>query len=85
MIATRLTEMFSLQHPIALIPDESQRDAITTDAQRRFGGWGGLIVGTPDEIASAPVNAGPPGDSSMSTGDDRFVPMVPSPSCPALL
>jgi len=43
----------SLQHPIALIPDEGQREAITTDAQRRFGGWGGLLVGSPDEIASA--------------------------------
>jgi len=43
----------SVQHPVALVTSESEREAITADAQRRFGGWGGLIVGTPDEVSQA--------------------------------
>jgi alkanesulfonate monooxygenase SsuD/methylene tetrahydromethanopterin reductase-like flavin-dependent oxidoreductase (luciferase family) len=32
---------------------ESEREAVTADAQRRFGGWGGLIVGDATEVAAA--------------------------------
>jgi alkanesulfonate monooxygenase SsuD/methylene tetrahydromethanopterin reductase-like flavin-dependent oxidoreductase (luciferase family) len=42
----------SVQHPVALVPRESERARIEADATRRFGSWGGLIVGTPDEIAA---------------------------------
>jgi alkanesulfonate monooxygenase SsuD/methylene tetrahydromethanopterin reductase-like flavin-dependent oxidoreductase (luciferase family) len=45
----------SVQIMVALVPDESQREAVTDLAARRFGGWGlgsRLIVGTPDELAA---------------------------------
>jgi alkanesulfonate monooxygenase SsuD/methylene tetrahydromethanopterin reductase-like flavin-dependent oxidoreductase (luciferase family) len=43
----------SVQHPIALVMRDAERDAVEADARRRFGAWGGLIAGTPDEVASA--------------------------------
>jgi len=43
----------SVQHPIALIPSESERAATGAEARRRFESWGGLIVGSPDEVAAA--------------------------------
>ena len=43
----------SVQHPVALVASESERAAVTADAQRRFGSWGGLIAGDSGEIAQA--------------------------------
>lgn len=43
----------SMQHPIALAPSAAQRDEVIAVAERRFGSWGGLIAGTPDEVAAA--------------------------------
>jgi alkanesulfonate monooxygenase SsuD/methylene tetrahydromethanopterin reductase-like flavin-dependent oxidoreductase (luciferase family) len=43
----------SVQHPVGLVVDESAREAVETQAQRRFGSWGGLLVGTADELVEA--------------------------------
>ena len=43
----------SVQHPIGLAPNSASRQAIVDQAERRFGSWGGLIAGTPDEVAEA--------------------------------
>ncbi|MCU1457735.1 MAG: class flavin-dependent oxidoreductase [Actinomycetia bacterium] len=43
----------SVQHPIALAPDEASRADVMDKAQRRFGTWGGLIAGTSNEVADA--------------------------------
>ena len=41
------------QHPITLGRSAAQVDALTGDARRRFGHWGGTIEGTPQVVASA--------------------------------
>jgi len=43
----------SVQHPVALVTEPARRDEILAQAQRRFGAWGGLVVGSPEEIAEA--------------------------------
>jgi alkanesulfonate monooxygenase SsuD/methylene tetrahydromethanopterin reductase-like flavin-dependent oxidoreductase (luciferase family) len=43
----------SMQHPIGLAAAAAVRDDVVATARRRFGSWGGLIAGTPDEVASA--------------------------------
>jgi len=43
----------SVQHPIGLVVDRAHRDEVATQARRRFGSWGGLIVGTPSEVIDA--------------------------------
>lgn len=43
----------SIQHPVGLAPDSAHRDEVLAQARRRFGAWGGLIAGTPDEVAAA--------------------------------
>ena len=43
----------SVQHPIGLVPNSASRQAVVEQAERRFGSWGGLIAGTPDEVAAA--------------------------------
>jgi alkanesulfonate monooxygenase SsuD/methylene tetrahydromethanopterin reductase-like flavin-dependent oxidoreductase (luciferase family) len=43
----------SLQRPIALSPDEASRDETVGTGERRFGSWGGLVGGTPGEVAEA--------------------------------
>ena len=43
----------SVQHPIGLAPSAAAREDVAGVARRRFGGWGGLITGTPDEVAVA--------------------------------
>jgi alkanesulfonate monooxygenase SsuD/methylene tetrahydromethanopterin reductase-like flavin-dependent oxidoreductase (luciferase family) len=45
----------STQHPVALAPTRQQRDDVVATARRRFGWWGGLLAGTPDEVAEALV------------------------------
>jgi alkanesulfonate monooxygenase SsuD/methylene tetrahydromethanopterin reductase-like flavin-dependent oxidoreductase (luciferase family) len=41
----------SVQHPVALVSDERERAAVTALAERRFGAWGGLLVGSAAELA----------------------------------
>ena len=43
----------SIQHPVGLATSAADREAVVATAKRRFGTWGGLIAGTPDEVASA--------------------------------
>lgn len=43
----------STQHPVGLAPSTASRDDVVETARRRFGGWGGLVAGTPDEVAAA--------------------------------
>jgi alkanesulfonate monooxygenase SsuD/methylene tetrahydromethanopterin reductase-like flavin-dependent oxidoreductase (luciferase family) len=40
----------SVQHPIGLVTADSDRERVEAQATRRFGAWGGLIVGTPSEV-----------------------------------
>jgi alkanesulfonate monooxygenase SsuD/methylene tetrahydromethanopterin reductase-like flavin-dependent oxidoreductase (luciferase family) len=41
----------SVQHPIGLASGAADREETVATAQRRFGGWGGLIAGTSTEVA----------------------------------
>lgn len=43
----------SLQRPVGLAPSSATRDEVVAQAERRFGPWGGLVAGTPDEVAAA--------------------------------
>ena len=43
----------SVQHPIGLAASSSERDEVVRVAERRFGGWGGLVAGTPDVMKAA--------------------------------
>lgn len=47
------TARVSVQHPIGLAASSAERDDVVRVAERRFGGWGGLVAGTPDEVAAA--------------------------------
>lgn len=42
----------SVQHPVGLAASSAAREETEAVARKRFGGWGGLVVGTPDEVAS---------------------------------
>lgn len=46
------TARVSIQHPIGLAPSRRERDDVEATARKRFGSWGGLVTGTPDEVAS---------------------------------
>jgi alkanesulfonate monooxygenase SsuD/methylene tetrahydromethanopterin reductase-like flavin-dependent oxidoreductase (luciferase family) len=43
----------SVQHAVGLAATSAARDEVAGVARRRFGGWGGLITGTPDEVVDA--------------------------------
>lgn len=43
----------SVQHPIGFVTEGADRGAVEADAQRRFGSWGGLRVGTASELTEA--------------------------------
>ncbi|KAA0236143.1 MAG: LLM class flavin-dependent oxidoreductase [Actinobacteria bacterium] len=43
----------SVQHPIGLAPTAASRREVVETAERRFGGWGGLVAGTAAEVAAA--------------------------------
>ncbi len=43
----------SLQRPVGLAASSANRDEVVAQAERRFGSWGGLVAGTPDEVATA--------------------------------
>jgi alkanesulfonate monooxygenase SsuD/methylene tetrahydromethanopterin reductase-like flavin-dependent oxidoreductase (luciferase family) len=40
----------SVQHPVGLVTDASDRQRVEEQAGRRFASWGGLVVGTPAEV-----------------------------------
>lgn len=42
----------SVQHPVGLAPSSATREDVIEVARRRFGSWGGLVCGTPDEVAA---------------------------------
>jgi len=42
----------SVQHPVGLAGSATARDEVHDVAYRRFGKWGGLLTGTPDEVAA---------------------------------
>jgi alkanesulfonate monooxygenase SsuD/methylene tetrahydromethanopterin reductase-like flavin-dependent oxidoreductase (luciferase family) len=43
----------SVQHPIGLAHDESDHADVVATVTRRFGTWGAVVAGTPDEVANA--------------------------------
>jgi alkanesulfonate monooxygenase SsuD/methylene tetrahydromethanopterin reductase-like flavin-dependent oxidoreductase (luciferase family) len=43
----------SAQHPIAVAPSMAARDETIALLEKRFAAWGGLVGGTPDEVAAA--------------------------------
>jgi alkanesulfonate monooxygenase SsuD/methylene tetrahydromethanopterin reductase-like flavin-dependent oxidoreductase (luciferase family) len=43
----------SVQHPIALAASESELPALRARAERRYAGWGGVLIGTAPELARA--------------------------------
>jgi alkanesulfonate monooxygenase SsuD/methylene tetrahydromethanopterin reductase-like flavin-dependent oxidoreductase (luciferase family) len=43
----------SVQHPVGFVTEGADRDAVEAAAQRRFGSWGGLLVGTATELIDA--------------------------------
>jgi alkanesulfonate monooxygenase SsuD/methylene tetrahydromethanopterin reductase-like flavin-dependent oxidoreductase (luciferase family) len=56
----------SVQHPVAIVRDESERAAVEATVTRRFRGWGGIICGVADEIAAALTR-------EVELGVERFV------------
>ncbi|MFD0689795.1 LLM class flavin-dependent oxidoreductase [Actinomadura fibrosa] len=43
----------SVQHPVGLAPSSAAREEVAELVHRRFGAWGGVVAGTPDEVAEA--------------------------------
>jgi alkanesulfonate monooxygenase SsuD/methylene tetrahydromethanopterin reductase-like flavin-dependent oxidoreductase (luciferase family) len=43
----------SVQRVVAVAPSAAERDEVVATAERRFGAWGGLVAGTPDEVVAA--------------------------------
>jgi alkanesulfonate monooxygenase SsuD/methylene tetrahydromethanopterin reductase-like flavin-dependent oxidoreductase (luciferase family) len=43
----------SVQHPIGLAKNATERDDTIAAVNRRFGSWGGVIAGTADEVAAS--------------------------------
>jgi alkanesulfonate monooxygenase SsuD/methylene tetrahydromethanopterin reductase-like flavin-dependent oxidoreductase (luciferase family) len=43
----------SVQHPVGLAATTSARDEVRNVAERRFGAWGGVVTGTPDDVVAA--------------------------------
>jgi alkanesulfonate monooxygenase SsuD/methylene tetrahydromethanopterin reductase-like flavin-dependent oxidoreductase (luciferase family) len=43
----------SVQHPVGLASGDGDRDEVVATVERRFGAWGGVIAGTPAEVATA--------------------------------
>ncbi len=41
----------SVQHPVGLAPSSRHTREVAEVAERRFGSWGGLVVGTPEQVA----------------------------------
>ncbi|MEU9017671.1 LLM class flavin-dependent oxidoreductase [Actinomadura sp. NPDC048394] len=47
------TARVSVQHPIGLAASSATREEVFATVHRRFGVWGGVIAGTPDEVTAA--------------------------------
>jgi alkanesulfonate monooxygenase SsuD/methylene tetrahydromethanopterin reductase-like flavin-dependent oxidoreductase (luciferase family) len=45
----------SVQHPVGLAAGDADRDDVAGTVQRRFGSWGGVVTGTPSQVADALV------------------------------
>ncbi len=45
----------SVQHPVGLAANDADRDEVAALVQRRFGGWGGVVTGSPSDVADALV------------------------------
>jgi alkanesulfonate monooxygenase SsuD/methylene tetrahydromethanopterin reductase-like flavin-dependent oxidoreductase (luciferase family) len=45
------TARVSSQHPVGLAPSAAELNDVTAVAERRFGSWGGLVTGTPPQVA----------------------------------
>jgi alkanesulfonate monooxygenase SsuD/methylene tetrahydromethanopterin reductase-like flavin-dependent oxidoreductase (luciferase family) len=43
----------SVQHPMGLAPSRAARAEVEALTRRRFGAWGGIVTGTPDEVVAA--------------------------------
>jgi alkanesulfonate monooxygenase SsuD/methylene tetrahydromethanopterin reductase-like flavin-dependent oxidoreductase (luciferase family) len=56
----------SVQHPIGFVTEGADRDAVEAVAQRRFGSWGGLLVGTAPALVDALA-------SDLANGAQGFV------------
>lgn len=41
----------SVQHPLGLAASAADREEVLATVTRRFGSWGGIVAGTPDEVA----------------------------------
>jgi alkanesulfonate monooxygenase SsuD/methylene tetrahydromethanopterin reductase-like flavin-dependent oxidoreductase (luciferase family) len=41
----------SVQRPVGLVPSAGKREEVAAVAHKRLGGWGGLVVADPDELA----------------------------------
>ncbi len=42
----------SIQHPVALLDPGVALEETRARAERRFAGWGGVVIGTPEEVAA---------------------------------
>ena len=47
------TARISSQHPVGLAASVADLDAVASVAERRFGSWGGLVTGTPAQVAAS--------------------------------
>jgi alkanesulfonate monooxygenase SsuD/methylene tetrahydromethanopterin reductase-like flavin-dependent oxidoreductase (luciferase family) len=47
------TARVSVQRVVALAASSHDREEVVATAERRFGRWGGLVAGTPDEVVAA--------------------------------
>ena len=47
------TARVSVQRVVALAASTAEREEVVATAERRFGAWGGLVAGTPDEVVAA--------------------------------
>jgi len=45
----------SVQHPVGLAAGDADRDEVAAIVARRFGSWGGVVTGTPSQVADALV------------------------------
>jgi alkanesulfonate monooxygenase SsuD/methylene tetrahydromethanopterin reductase-like flavin-dependent oxidoreductase (luciferase family) len=45
----------SVQHPVGLAAGDADRDEVAGTVHRRFGSWGGVVTGTPSQVADALV------------------------------
>jgi alkanesulfonate monooxygenase SsuD/methylene tetrahydromethanopterin reductase-like flavin-dependent oxidoreductase (luciferase family) len=41
----------SVQHPVGMASNRHRLEEVRAQAERRFGNWGGLVVGTPQDVA----------------------------------